>query len=301
MLQLILGRSGSGKTHRIYDELTTSVVKGGAAAHILLVPEQYSFESERALLERLGPQKAGSVRVLSFTRLAETVFRELGGLAGKRMDDCVRSLLLSRALEQVADHLTLYRRQIQDPAAIRAMMTVLTECKQCAISPLMLEEAARSLPASTLRGKTQELSLILSAYEALAAGAYIDPLDNLTLLAQRLPESALLREAAVYVDAFKGFTAQELQVLAVAMRQTSRLTIALCADTLQDTSGGYGRFSPPCAPPPALCAWPRTAACRWQSRSISRKTGGRKTTRCVGWRRAPSRPVPTFGRGMPKP
>lgn len=30
MLQLILGRSGSGKTHRIYDELTTSVVKGGA-------------------------------------------------------------------------------------------------------------------------------------------------------------------------------------------------------------------------------------------------------------------------------
>lgn len=178
------------------------------------MPEQYSFESERALLERLGPQKAGSVRVLSFTRLAETVFRELGGLAGKRMDDCVRSLLLSRALEQVADHLTLYRRQIQDPAAIRAMMTVLTECKQCAISPLMLEEAARSLPASTLRGKTQELSLILSAYEALAAGAYIDPLDNLTLLAQRLPESALLREAAVYVDAFKGFTAQELQVLA---------------------------------------------------------------------------------------
>ncbi len=244
MLQLILGRSGSGKTHRIYDELTTSVVKGGAAAHILLVPEQYSFESERALLERLGPQKAGSVRVLSFTRLAETVFRELGGLAGKRMDDCVRSLLLSRALEQVADHLTLYRRQIQDPAAIRSMMTVLTECKQCAISPLMLEEAARSLPASTLRGKTQELSLILSAYEALAAGAYIDPLDDLTLLAQRLPESALLREAAVYVDAFKGFTAQELQVLAVAMRQTSRLTIALCTDTLQDTSGGYGRFSP---------------------------------------------------------
>ena len=46
------------------------------------------------------------------------------------------------------------------------------------------------------------------------------------------------------MDAFKGFTAQELQVLAVAMRQTSRLTIALCADTLQDTSGGYGRFSP---------------------------------------------------------
>lgn len=243
ILQLILGRSGSGKTRWIYDELTVCAA-GGEQTHILLVPEQYSFESERALLQRLGPRDAGRVQVLSFTRLAQTVFRELGGLAGKRMDDCIRSLLLSRALEQVSDHLLLYRRQVQDPAAIRSMMTLLTECKQCAVTPRLLEETARSLPPSTLRGKTQELSLILDAYEALAAGAYVDPLDDLTLLAQRLPESALLRGAAVYVDAFKGFTAQELQVLAVAMRQASRLTVTLCADTLQETADSCGRFFP---------------------------------------------------------
>ena len=98
MLQLILGRSGSGKTRQIYDELTSSVGRGNGKAHILLVPEQFSFESERALLERLGASEAGKVQVLSFTRLAETVFRELGGLAGRRMDDCVRALLLSQEI-----------------------------------------------------------------------------------------------------------------------------------------------------------------------------------------------------------
>lgn len=244
MLQLILGRSGSGKTRRIYDELTSSVGRENGKAHILLVPEQFSFESERALLERLGASGAGRVQVLSFTRLAETVFRELGGLAGRRMDDCVRALLLSQALEQVGDNLTLYRRHIQDPAYIRSLLSVLTECKQCAVTPRMLEETAQTLPESTLRGKTQELSLILGAYEAIATGAYVDPLDDLTLLAQRLPESALLRGAAVYVDAFKGFTAQELQVLAVTMRQAERLTVTLCADTLQETGNGCSRFSP---------------------------------------------------------
>lgn len=75
-------------------------------------------------------------------------------------------------------------------------------------------------------------------------GAYVDPLDDLTLLAQRLPESALLRGTAVYVDAFKGFTAQELQVLAVTMRQAERLTVTLCTDTLQETGNGCSRFSP---------------------------------------------------------
>lgn len=62
MLQLILGRSGSGKTRQIYDELTSSVGRGNGKAHILLVPEQFSFESERALLERLEPPKPGRSR-----------------------------------------------------------------------------------------------------------------------------------------------------------------------------------------------------------------------------------------------
>ena len=79
MLQLILGRSGTGKTSMIYETLC-DLAKQGRERLILLVPEQFSFESERALLRRLGPRLASHVQVLSFTRMAELVFRELGGL-----------------------------------------------------------------------------------------------------------------------------------------------------------------------------------------------------------------------------
>ncbi|HJD23448.1 MAG TPA: helicase, partial [Firmicutes bacterium] len=275
MLQLVLGRSGAGKTEWVYRTLC-GLAKAGRTGLILLVPEQFSFESERALLERLGPRLSGTVQVLSFTRLAEQVFREAGGVAGRRMDDATRALLMSRALELTADHLQLYRRPAGDPETVQTVLAMTAELKQCGISPRRLEETAEALPeASTLRRKTQELALILGAYEAVAAGAtgelqgteqarktavqgesgqdekqvekqtaFIDPLDDLAALAERLPDSRIADGAMVFVDSFKGFTAQEMAVLRVLMRRADQVAVTLCADSIEDMSGGFGLFSP---------------------------------------------------------
>lgn len=251
MLQLLLGRSGSGKTHTIYGRLC-DLAWAGDEGLILLVPEQFSFESERTLLKRLGPRMADKVQVLSFTRMAEHVFREVGGLAGRRMDDATRTLIMSRALDLTAHELTLYRRAAADPGAVSTVLSVVSELKQCGISPMELEKTAAAMGESTLRRKTGELSLIMGAFEAAASDVtgnqgnsskFIDPTDDLTALAERLLESKIAVGAHVFVDSFKGFTAPELEVLRVLMRQATQVTIALCADSIQDTSGGYGLFS----------------------------------------------------------
>ena len=69
MLHLILGRSGSGKTQYIRS-LLRDLAKQGARDMILLVPEQFSFESERSMLELLGPRDGTcGLEILSFSRL----------------------------------------------------------------------------------------------------------------------------------------------------------------------------------------------------------------------------------------
>ena len=106
MFQLLLGRSGFGKTSWIYDQMA-AWAETASGPLFLLVPEQFSFESERALLQRLGTAAANHVQVISFTRLAETLCPPRGE---PRMDDTVRALLMSEALQSCADQLTLYRR-----------------------------------------------------------------------------------------------------------------------------------------------------------------------------------------------
>lgn len=240
-LTMLIGRSGSGKSHALLERLG-ALSRAGKDKLFLLVPEQYSFVSERALLKALSPAEAARVQVLSFTRLADTVFRETGGVAKEPLDEGMRALLMSRALEELCtaaaddDTLPAPRRQLHtDPVYITQLLAILEELRQCAIPTQALEELTTTLEAiragSTTAEKTRELYHILSVYEGLASTCGIDELDTLSALADKLPQSQLPEDAVVMVDGFKGFTAQELRVLEALLPRVAEMTVALSTDT----------------------------------------------------------------------
>lgn len=239
MLQLLIGPSGSGKTHRIIESLQ-ALTAGGRDKIFWLVPEQHSFESERAVLRALTPQQAACVRVLSFSRLADMVAREVGGFAGQRLDEGMRALLMSRALTQVAavaeDTATpvqgLRLRLATDSAYVEQLLTLWEELRRCAVPTEELERVATELSAEggILPQKAEALYRVFSAYEGLAAATGLDELDSLTRLAERLPDSRLPEGAVFFVDGFKGFTAQELRVLELLLPRVEQMTVALGAD-----------------------------------------------------------------------
>ena len=152
MLQLLIGPSGSGKTHRILEDLATLTAQGHEKI-LWLVPEQYSFESERAILRALGPVQASHVRVTSFSRLADMIEREVGGLAGQRLDEGVRALLMSRALTQVAAMAEDTAQPIQglrmrlstDSAYVEQLLSLWQELRRCAVPTEELERVAAEL------------------------------------------------------------------------------------------------------------------------------------------------------------
>lgn len=244
MLQLIIGRSGSGKTYELYSDMKRRLTDHDDARLFLLVPEQASYENERKLLADLGDSLSQRVQVLSFTRMAETVFREIGGISGKRMDNTVSMLLMSEALSGVSDHLTVFRRHCENTDYLESILSMFAECKQCGISSADLAATATLFPEGVLRSKTQDLSLIFIAYEALVAQAdRIDPLDDLTVLAKRLPESHLFDNAHIFIDGFDGFTGQEFAVLEQLLIRASSITVTLCTDrSFDNTDPATDRF-----------------------------------------------------------
>ncbi|MBQ4333400.1 MAG: PD-(D/E)XK nuclease family protein [Clostridia bacterium] len=265
MLQLLIGPSGSGKSRYVLDRL--AALAATQQENILwLVPEQHSFESERTLLQQLGPVAAARVQVLSFSRLADMVFREVGGMAGERLDEGVRALLMSRALEQVAavaaDADTpmggLRPRMATDSAYVAQLLTLWEELRQCAVPTGEWERLAEELADTDgqdalLTEKARDLYRVFTAYEGLAADTGLDDLDDLSRLAERLPDSRLPEGAAVFVDGFKGFTVQELQVLDRFLPRVSEMTVTLCTDTpgarwpgtsKEDCRREYTLFSP---------------------------------------------------------
>ena len=81
MLRLIQGGAKTGKSTRVREEILSLARQEDAVPGrlVLLVPEQFSYETERAYFTALGIRQADRVLVLSFQRLAEEMFREFRG------------------------------------------------------------------------------------------------------------------------------------------------------------------------------------------------------------------------------
>lgn len=242
MLRFVLGRSGSGKTEYIRAALK-SMAQTSPEKLMLIVPEQSSFENERAMLHLLGAKDVQRVSVTSFSRLADAVFRRYGGAAGRRLDDGGRSILMSLALEQVKDQLSFYRKNAESTELVGLMLSASTELKMCDVKPLDIERAAEGMPQSTLKQKMSELSLIFSAYDALVAQSYVDPLDDLTRLKNVLQEHEFFEGYTVALDSFQSYTVQEYQIINLILEQADDLYVTLCADQLDDPEHGMGLFS----------------------------------------------------------
>ena len=151
MLNLLLGRSGSGKTKAMLRRIGES---GGARPQVLVVPEQHSHDMERRLCAIGGNQVSRYAEVLSFTRMAGRVFAVTGGLAAPTLDAGGRLLLMHRAVKETVSQLTVYARPSQRPAFLRSLLETADELKSCCVPPEQLIRAGRETGGPEGRHRT---------------------------------------------------------------------------------------------------------------------------------------------------
>ena len=142
MLHLVLGRAGSGKTVWARERLAQSAGTETTEGHpqsILIVPEQYSFESERAILHGMDRAAHRTYWLPALPGL-QMVFRTYGGIAGRRLTDGGRMILMRLAIDGAEDFLRLYGKNARTGEMIRLLVSAEAEMKMCAVSPETLEE-----------------------------------------------------------------------------------------------------------------------------------------------------------------
>ncbi len=229
MLRLVLGRNGSGKTEYVRNLLAQKLLAGETGL-ILIVPEQFSYETEREMLKKVGAKYMMGLEILSFSRLAETVLAQNRPSALPKITDGMRAVLMSLALESLGERVEIYRKYKTRTSLLQSLVTFSTELKQCAVSPESLQETGDKLSEGTLKQKLTELSLITQMYGALVHDRFADDTDLLTLLAEVIPELDYFDGKTVVLDAFAGFTKQERHVIAALLPRCRDVYVALCTD-----------------------------------------------------------------------
>ena len=102
--------------HSMLLERAGRAFKDGESAHenyVILVPDQYSMQTQKEIVTR-SPQKGIlNIDVLSFGRLTHKIFEETGVPKRAALDETGKSLLLKRVAGQCASSLSILGRSIR--------------------------------------------------------------------------------------------------------------------------------------------------------------------------------------------
>lgn len=239
MLELIIGRSGTGKSRLLLRRICAQ--KGERC--VLLVPESRSHETERRLCAAAGGHTGPETEVLTFSRLAARVFQTAGGCAREELDQGGRVLLMHRAVQAVSGELKVYARPSRRPAFLKGLLDTVDELKSSCVTPEQLTAAGQEIGGRD-GDRLCDLGLICAAYAALTARIALDPRDRLTRAAEKLAECGWAQGVRFYLDGFVDFTPQQLQIIRLLLQQGEGVTVALTCDHLEEDEGGTGIFSP---------------------------------------------------------
>jgi len=233
MLRFVFGESGYGKSHYI-QHLIAGLAESGKRPLMVIIPDQSSFDTEKAFLDLLGPKLSSEVKIVGFSRLCDFVHSTIGHLAGQPIDEGGRHLIMSLAVEQVQDFLTIYKKHIKSKGFVDLLLQSEKEFKKSAISTTLLREKAEKAEDKLLAEKLKEAALICDAFEGILCKSFIDPYDKLTQLVRIFKTEKIFSGYTIAVDGFSGFTYQEINVLEQLLIQSEDFYLSLSCGVQSD-------------------------------------------------------------------
>ncbi len=244
-LRFVYGRAGSGKSTFCLEDIKRKIEKGAENPLILLVPEQFSFQAERNVLKYLGEKGSFRVQVMSFSRMAQKVFSETGGLARKHMNTAGKSMLIYSIMSKSSGRLKVFGKAAKKQGFVSGVSDIITEFKRYSITPEDILQGSLSVEDVALREKLEDIHLIYSEFESRLHERYIDPEDDLTILAAQIDKSRIFDGAEIWVDEFASFTPQEYRILEKLLRKARRVNVTLCwSDASQGGESSTDVFLP---------------------------------------------------------
>lgn len=226
-LRFIIGRSRSGKTSFCLNEIKEKQNKDGR--YIYIVPEQYSLQAERELVGETGG--IISAVVLSFRRLADNIFSEMGGINGKNLSDTGKLLVLRNILLKNEDKLKYFSSVAKRQGFVQNLGQEIKNMTSGGISPEDLIEYKKNFDEnSPIALKIDDMAFLYSEYCKFISDNYVNSDGILSVAAQKMGEAKYIKDAEVWLDGFYGFTYQEYEIIKKLLSACKRVSVVLTID-----------------------------------------------------------------------
>lgn len=230
-LKFVFGPSGSGKSSYLYQHVIQESMKYPERNYIVLVPEQFTMQTQKDLVMMHERKGIMNIDVLSFARLAYRVFEETGGGGLPVLDDEGKNLILRKIAGDYESELKMLGGHMKKQGYISEVKSVISEFTQYDIGEDEIERVMESAgESSRLYYKLADIRLLYRGFTDYLREKYITKEELLDVLSCEVEKSERLKNSTVVLDGFTGFTPVQDRLLGELMRHCREVIVTVTMD-----------------------------------------------------------------------
>lgn len=234
-LQFIIGNSGAGKSYHAYKKVIDESVLHPETTYYVIVPEQFTMQTQKTLVEMHPGKGILNIDILSFERLAYRVFEEVGGDNRKLLEETGKSMVLQKMVQLHRKDLPYLGNQMKKPGYLDEVKSLISEFMQYDVRE---EELGEMLDAAgdrkLLQMKLKDVETLYQAFRNYLEGHYMTGEEVLDILLKVLPLSEKVKGSVLVLDGFTGFTPIQNKVIQELLAICQKVTVTITMDVRED-------------------------------------------------------------------
>ena len=218
-LRFYFGPSGSGKSHRIYEEIMQRAAQEPGRNFLIIVQDQFTMQTQKDLVMRSDRGGILNIDVLSFGRLSHRILEEVGTKEMPVLDDTGKSLVLQKIAADLKEQLPAMGSLLHKQGYIHEVKSAISEFMQYGISTQDMDKLIASAEKrGALAMKLRDLKTLYRGFQDYIRDHFITTEETLDVLRRSLVKSKILPDSVVVFDGFTGFTPIQNRLIQELMR-----------------------------------------------------------------------------------
>lgn len=218
-LRFYFGPSGSGKSHRIYEEIMQRAAQEPGRNFLIIVPDQFTMQTQKDLVMHSDRGGILNIDVLSFGRLSHRILEEVGTKEMPVLDDTGKSLVLQKIAADLKEQLPAMGSLLHKQGYIHEVKSAISEFMQYGISTQDMDKLIASAEKrGALAMKLRDLKTLYRGFQDYIRDHFITTEETLDVLRRSLVKSKILPDSVVVFDGFTGFTPIQNRLIQELMR-----------------------------------------------------------------------------------
>ena len=230
MIKIIMSKFPEENSFYIYKDIEKKLENKEKS--FLIVPEQYTLESDMDFIDSIKYKSVMDAKVLSFSSLISYISQRLSLKKHENLNQVSKTILLTSVLDEIDDKLKLFSNKASDIDFVNNLSDFISNIKEYYFDNDFFDQIENNENLDTMtKLKFKEIKLIYDSYVKKLENSYIDSEDELNIIKDNIKYCDFLKNVNFYFDKFDLLSDLKLDFIKELIKIGGKITVSISLDS----------------------------------------------------------------------